>query len=193
MRRWVLIWVEATWIHMVTWNNFGQSLSVLARWPPTKSKYFISLSKKGIFVWFAHKNCCTCRACSKTAIKMTIFNDHYVLYDHTILSMTNYYWKTAGTKTVPDRPSQETVHLYRLCVASCTWDSINYLWDWALLLVFVSWPKCQVQLMALGWLGKLWIEIIWWKFGVMKNLKQQNWSVGCNLSKSAIKKTIQQK
>ncbi len=118
---------------------------------------------------------------------MTIFNDHYVLNCHTFLNTTNYCWKMAGTKTVPDRPSWETVRLYQLCVASCTWDSINYLWDWALLLVFVRWPKCQVQLTALGRLGNLQLEITWWKIGVMKNLKQQNWSVGCNLSKTAIK------
>ncbi len=145
-----------------------------------------------IFLWFAHKNCCTCQACSKTAIKMTIFNDCYVLNGHTFFSRTNYCWKMAGTKTLPDRPSLETVRLYQSCVASRTWDSINYLWDWALLLVLVRWPKCQVQLTALGWLRKVRLDISWWKIGTMKNRKQQNWSVGCNLSKTATKKTIRQ-
>ncbi len=94
----------------------------------------------------------------------------------------------AGTKSSLDRPPWETVRLYQLCVASRKWDSINYLWDWALLLVFGRWPKCQVQPTALGQLGKLWLEISSWKIKVMKNLKQQNWSVDCDLSKTAIKR-----
>ncbi len=51
------------------------------------------------------------------------------------------------------------LRLYQSCVASRKWDSINYLWDWPLLLAFVRWAKCQVQLTALGQLGKLWLEI----------------------------------
>jgi hypothetical protein len=37
--------LEATWIFLVTWICFGHSVSALAKWPLTKSKYFISLSK----------------------------------------------------------------------------------------------------------------------------------------------------
>jgi hypothetical protein len=38
---------------------------------------------------------------------MTIFNERCVLYYHIYLTMTNYCWKTAGTKTVPtDRMSE---------------------------------------------------------------------------------------
>ncbi len=66
------------------------------------------------------------------------------------VNTTHYCWKTTGTKIVLDRPPWETAGLYQLCVASCKWDSINYLWDWALLIVFVWWPKCQVQLTAYG-------------------------------------------
>jgi hypothetical protein len=40
---------------------------------------------------------------------MTVFNDHYLLYCHIYLNMTNYCWKMAGTKTVLDRPPE------RLC------------------------------------------------------------------------------
>jgi hypothetical protein len=105
-----------------------------------------------------------------------------------LFNTTNYCWKTAGTKVFLDRPPWETVRLYQLCVASHKWESINYLWDWALLLVFVRWPKCQVQPTALGRLGKAQLEISWWKLGVMKNLKRQNWSVDWDLSKTALKK-----
>ena len=105
-----------------------------------------------------------------------------------LFNTTNYCWKTAGTKPFLDRPPWETVHLYQLRVASRKWDSINYSWDWALLLVFVRWPKCQVQPTALGQLGKVRLKISWWKLEVMKNLKRQNWSVDCHLSKTAIKR-----
>ncbi len=107
---------------------------------------------------------------SRTAIKMTIINDRYVLYCHTYLNTTNYCWKMVWTKTVPDRPPWENVRLYQLCVASNKWDSINCLWDWAFLLAFVRWPKCQVQLTAIGQSGEYQLEISWWKIGVMKNL-----------------------
>ncbi len=87
------------------------------------------------------------------------FNGRYVLYCHIYLTTTNYCRKTVGTKTVLDRPPWETVRLYQSCVASRTWDSINYLWDWPLMVAFARWPKCQVQLTALGQVGKLRLEI----------------------------------
>ncbi len=140
------------------------------------------------FLWFAQKNCCTHQACSKTAIKMTFFNDWYVLYCHTYLNTTNYCWKTAEQKLFRTDRHWETVRLYQLFVASCNWESINYLWDWALLIVFGRSPKCQVQSTALGQLGKLRLEISWWKIEAMKNLKRQNWPADCNLSNTASNK-----
>ncbi len=165
---------------------------MLARWPPTNLTILFVCQKKNFLNDLQTKIAVLAKLVPKLQW-MTIFNDCYVLYCHTFLNTTNYCLKMVGTKTVPERPSWETVHLYKLFVASRMWDSINYSWDWTLLLVFVRWPKCQVQLTALGRLGKLWLEISWWTNEVLNNLKQKNWSVGCNLSKTAIKKTIQQK
>ncbi len=136
---------------------FGHRVSALARWPLTKSKYLISLSTLGIFVWFAHQNSCTRQAYSKTEIKMTIFYDRYVLYRHTTLTWP----ENVGNKTVlTDRPPERLYvrTLVPIVCGSHKWDSINYSWDWPLLLVFVRWPKCQVQLTAPGQERKLWLD-----------------------------------
>ncbi len=59
-------------------NRFGHltffchCVSLLARWPLTKSKYFISPPILGFFLLFALQNCCNCGVCSKAAIKPTI-------------------------------------------------------------------------------------------------------------------------
>jgi hypothetical protein len=55
-------------------------------------------------------------------LKMTIFNDRYVvLYCRIYLNITNYYRKMAGTKTVPtDRPPER---LY-ICT-NCVWHHVR--------------------------------------------------------------------
>ncbi len=101
--------IENTWIDLVTRLFFGHSVSALARWPLPKSKYFISLSKQRIFVWFAHQNSCTPQAYSKTAVKTTIFYDRYVLYCHIYLNMTRK-WREQNCSN--RQTSREPVRTY---------------------------------------------------------------------------------
>jgi hypothetical protein len=95
---------------------FGHCVSALARWPLTKSKYSISLSILGMFVWFAHQNSCTHQAYSKTAIKTTIFYDRYILYHHIYLNMTR---KRREQNCSNRQTARETVCTY-VCT-NCVW------------------------------------------------------------------------
>ncbi len=85
------------------------------------------------------------------------------MYLTTISTLT---WpENGGNKTVPTGRLPERLYVHTFVPIVCgsgKWDSINCLWDWPLLLVFVRWPKCQVQLMAPGQKGKLrydWTEV----------------------------------
>ncbi len=147
--------LEDTWINLVAWLFFGHCVSMLARWPLTKSKYLISLSIWGIFVWFAHQNSCTRQAYTKTEIKKTIYYDRYVLYRHIYLNMTR---KQREQNCSDRQTTRETVLTY-ICT-NCVWLTqvgFNQLFVGltTFFLAVVRWPKCQVQLTAPGQEGKL--------------------------------------
>jgi hypothetical protein len=55
--------------HLGNLNLLGNQFWDLTSVPPTKLQYLLTWSISGFFVRAAHKNYCTCGACSETAIK----------------------------------------------------------------------------------------------------------------------------
>ena len=139
--------IEATRIIFVAWHLFRHQFLALARCSMTKTKKKSHL-KLGIFVPFPHQNCSACGACSKNAIKkwqlewQKLYLPTYALLQHDSL-----WHHTTGTQLIICGTDHFCIVFVRpmMCVTSHDWDSINYLWDWPLLLAFVRQLKIQNQ------------------------------------------------